>query len=174
MSTLQVGSRGSAVESLQRRLTAAGYDAGGNDGIYGPKTRAAVESFQRAQGIDVDGIAGRDTFQKLRDRDGFQEPAVDNASGTPNLRRTGDFRELAAFARAHGFTVTSTNGGRHNTGSAHYRGIAADVRTRDHTAAQVEQFMREARAAGYMVLDERRRPAGQRVWGGPHVHLQIQ
>ena len=24
---------------------------------------------------------------------------------------------------------------------------------------------------GYVVLDERVRPLGQRVWGGPHIHI---
>lgn len=173
MPNLSVGSRGSAVEDLQRRLSAAGFNPGTADGIFGPRTRAAVIAFQEAKGIGADGVAGPLTFQQLRNSDGFERTTVDNTTGVPRARRTGDYRELVDFARARGFTITATNGGRHNPGSAHYRGLAADVRTRDKTSAQVEQFMREARAAGYIVHDERRRPPGQRVWSGPHLHLQI-
>lgn len=42
-------------QELQRRLTAAGYDTGGTDGVIGAKTRAAIEAFQRAQGLAVTG-----------------------------------------------------------------------------------------------------------------------
>jgi len=84
-----------------------------------------------------------------------------------------DAAGLAQFAQQRGFVVTSTTGGSHNTGSAHYRGRAIDVRTRDHTPAQVDQFIREARAAGFRVRDERFPPPGQPVWSGPHVHLQV-
>jgi peptidoglycan hydrolase-like protein with peptidoglycan-binding domain len=170
--TLQTGSRGNDVANLQRQLAAQGYNPGSADGIFGPRTRRAVEAFQQAQGIGVDGIAGRRTFEKLqaaRNTDSFD---AGNTTGvTP--RRTGDYRELVDFARARGFTVTSTNGGQHNVGSSHYEGRAIDVRTRDKTNAQVNQFIREARAAGYHVGDERRRPAGQAVWSGPHLHLEI-
>ena len=175
---LQTGSRGNNVENLQRQLAAQGFNPGTADGIYGTRTRRAVEQFQRANGLQVDGRAGPRTFARLqreRNSDGFQDTRVDNTTGTPRVapRRTGDYRELAEFARQRGFTVTSTNGGRHNPGSSHYEGRAIDVRTRDKTNAQVQQFIREARAAGYQVADERRRPPGQRVWSGPHLHLEI-
>ncbi|NTT87862.1 lytic murein transglycosylase [Tabrizicola sp. SY72] len=42
-------------QELQRRLTAAGYDTGGTDGVIGAKTRAAIEAFQRARGLAVTG-----------------------------------------------------------------------------------------------------------------------
>ncbi len=77
------------------------------------------------------------------------------------------YEGLVQFATEQGFTVTSTTGGAHNTGSAHYEGRAIDVRTRDKTPEQVERFIREARDAGITVFDERARPPGQRVWGGP-------
>lgn len=84
-----------------------------------------------------------------------------------------DWKDLKRFAETHGFTVTSTTGGKHNVGSKHYRGLAIDVRTRDKTNAQVEKFIAAAKAAGIKVRDERVRPAGQKVWGGAHLHLEI-
>ena len=54
-----VRSAGSTVVALQRAL---GVPA---DGVYGPRTRAAVRRFQRAKGLTVDGIAGPVTLAAL-------------------------------------------------------------------------------------------------------------
>ena len=60
-SLLRVGSRGQAVTNLQRQLAGLGFNPGPIDGIFGPKTKAAVVAFQRAAGITVDGIVGPQT-----------------------------------------------------------------------------------------------------------------
>lgn len=84
-----------------------------------------------------------------------------------------DFNDLVKLAEDNGFHVTSTNGGSHNRGSKHFLGLAIDVRTRDKTARQITDFMNLVRNQGLRVLDERTRPPGQRVWGGPHLHIEI-
>jgi N-acetylmuramoyl-L-alanine amidase len=58
--------RGDDVRDLQHRLNQLGFDAGPEDGIFGPLLRAAVEEFQRNVGIDVDGVAGPETVGALR------------------------------------------------------------------------------------------------------------
>lgn len=80
---------------------------------------------------------------------------------------------LQDFAKAQGFVVTSTNGGKHNKGSLHYLGRAIDVRTRGRSDADIAKLMEAAKAAGYRVVDERTRPKGQAVWGGPHLHIEL-
>lgn len=40
---------------LQRKLTAAGYDTQGSDGVIGSKTIAAINAFQSARGLPVTG-----------------------------------------------------------------------------------------------------------------------
>lgn len=65
MATLRNGSRGSAVTALQEMLNGLGFDSGKADGIYGPKTEAAVKRFQEANGLTVDGIAGEQTLTTL-------------------------------------------------------------------------------------------------------------
>lgn len=50
---------------VQYRLNAAGFAAGEVDGLMGPKTRGAVESFQHAYKLRVDGIPGPKTQAKL-------------------------------------------------------------------------------------------------------------
>lgn len=58
-STLELGDRGSRVAKLQRLL---GITA---DGVFGPKTRAAVRAFQRENGLVVDGVVGPQTWAAL-------------------------------------------------------------------------------------------------------------
>jgi N-acetylmuramoyl-L-alanine amidase len=57
---------GDDVQDLQRRLTRLGFDAGYEDGLYGPQTFDAVREFQLNVGLDVDGIAGPATVDLLR------------------------------------------------------------------------------------------------------------
>ena len=54
-----------AVRSLQTKLTANGFSPGPVDGRFGPLTRSAVERFQQADGLAVDGIVGRHTRHGL-------------------------------------------------------------------------------------------------------------
>lgn len=63
--TLRKGSRGDDVKKLQETLNALGYDCGTADGIFGEKTEIAVRSFQQANGLAVDGIAGKNTMALL-------------------------------------------------------------------------------------------------------------
>jgi N-acetylmuramoyl-L-alanine amidase len=50
--------RGDDVLDLQHRLNALGFHAGREDGIFGPRTEAAVREFQRNAGIAADGVLG--------------------------------------------------------------------------------------------------------------------
>lgn len=63
--TLSSGSRGSAVEELQKKLNSLGYSCGTVDGDYGAKTANAVREFQRKNGLSVDGIAGPKTLEAI-------------------------------------------------------------------------------------------------------------
>jgi hypothetical protein len=99
--------------------------------------------------------------------------AISGKSGGTTAAGIDSLKELTSFIKQQGFQVTSTTGGRHNVGSAHYEGRAADVRTRGKSAAEIEDFIATAKAAGLDVVDERRRLAGEKVYGGPHFHLQL-
>jgi peptidoglycan hydrolase-like protein with peptidoglycan-binding domain len=63
---LAIGSSGTPVVELQQRLN----DAGANpplavDGKFGPGTQRAVIAFQRANGLQPDGVVGPKTRAKL-------------------------------------------------------------------------------------------------------------
>ena len=57
--------KGDDVLAVQAQLIALGFDPGTADGIYGPKSAAALTAFQKARGIEVDGIVGPDTRREL-------------------------------------------------------------------------------------------------------------
>jgi len=84
-----------------------------------------------------------------------------------------NYKDLKRFAEFFGFVVTSTTGGKHNRASKHALGLAIDVRTRDKENEQIRAFIEKARAIGVRVIDERKRPIGQAVWSGAHLHLDI-
>jgi peptidoglycan hydrolase-like protein with peptidoglycan-binding domain len=65
LTTLRPGMRGAAVQCLEEALRAKGYQRGWVDGYFGNVTTAAVKAFQRANGLAVDGIAGRQTLGRL-------------------------------------------------------------------------------------------------------------
>jgi N-acetylmuramoyl-L-alanine amidase len=58
--------RGDDVLYLQRRLNELGFDCGPVDGIFSPEVEVAVTDFQRNAGLNVDGIVGETTFDRLR------------------------------------------------------------------------------------------------------------
>lgn len=64
-STLRAGASGSSVRCLQQAVAAAGFSPGPVDGAFGNQTRAAVSSYQRANGLTVDGVVGRQTGTAL-------------------------------------------------------------------------------------------------------------
>lgn len=57
--------RGDDVLDLQHRLNQLGFDAGVEDGLFGPTVRAAVVEFQGNVGLDMDGIVGARTLEAL-------------------------------------------------------------------------------------------------------------
>jgi len=54
-------------KQVQIALKNAGYDPGPIDGKKGQKTREAIMAFQKANGLAVDGRAGKLTWGLLRD-----------------------------------------------------------------------------------------------------------
>jgi peptidoglycan hydrolase-like protein with peptidoglycan-binding domain len=76
---LYSGSDGNSVSRLQHLLTHAGFDCGGVDGDFGPQTRAAVLAFQKAHGLESDGLVGPKTWEALQ-----------AAPVTPTPKRAGD------------------------------------------------------------------------------------
>lgn len=90
---LREGNRGSEVRAVQQKLKNWGYYSGEVDGIFGPQTTAAVKSFQRKNGLAVDGVVGRETYAAL----GMTVPV---SSGTSSYQN--DINMLARMIAAEG------------------------------------------------------------------------
>ena len=56
---------GSRVKTLQQVLISLGFLSGKADGIYGKLTGNAVKSYQKANGLTADGLAGKKTLASL-------------------------------------------------------------------------------------------------------------
>lgn len=61
----KLGSTGSEVKKVQKKLKELGYYTGSVDGIYGKQTKNAVTKFQKNCGITADGICGKQTLLYL-------------------------------------------------------------------------------------------------------------
>jgi N-acetyl-anhydromuramyl-L-alanine amidase AmpD len=59
------GSTGAQVKAVQTLLNRQGYEAGAEDGIFGPATKSAVRAFQTARGLAADGTVGPKTWTAL-------------------------------------------------------------------------------------------------------------
>lgn len=62
---LNRGNRGLRVQQMQQRLRSLGYLADGADGIFGSRTQAAVQLFQRENNLSVSESATRETLMTL-------------------------------------------------------------------------------------------------------------
>lgn len=62
---LRYGSKGSDVRALQGLLVCNGYKSAYVDGDFGNGTKSAVLAYQEKHGLEVDGIAGQETFTSL-------------------------------------------------------------------------------------------------------------
>jgi N-acetylmuramoyl-L-alanine amidase len=81
--------RGDDVLSVERRLDELGFDCGPVDGIFSPALEVAVTEFQRNTGLNVDGIVGETTLDRLRI---LQKIGQENGTGNIPDRMNGYMR----------------------------------------------------------------------------------
>ena len=87
------GESGEPVATVQRAFVDLGFDmpvTTGNgcklaDGIFGAETEQVVRQFQKINGLDVDGVVGRQTLKKLEDLTNAQT-ATDRAKLAASTR----------------------------------------------------------------------------------------
>lgn len=64
LTVLQKGSKNNEVKTLQRLLKSLGYNLS-IDGDFGSETQNALKSYQKAKGLTVDGICGKNSWNSL-------------------------------------------------------------------------------------------------------------
>lgn len=65
MTIYKLGSKGEEVRKIQEELKSLGFYKGPIDGDFGGGTEAGVRAFQKANGLDVDGKVGPQTWKAL-------------------------------------------------------------------------------------------------------------
>ena len=70
-----LGLDGSARRRIQLGLRSAGFDPGGADGLFGPRTRAAIRAWQSSRGVRATGYLNGPAVETLRTA-GVSAPAV--------------------------------------------------------------------------------------------------
>lgn len=65
MRTMRKGDKGEDVRALQILLKGRGYNCGTADGVFGSNTDSKVRAYQKAKGLEVDGVAGPATLGSL-------------------------------------------------------------------------------------------------------------
>ncbi|MDC0712377.1 peptidoglycan-binding domain-containing protein [Stigmatella sp. ncwal1] len=153
--SLRPGARGESVRSLQDKLKASGFDPGRSDGIFGPRTERAVRDFQRSQGLQVDGIAGRRTSAALNGTDGMagNRPGTNGVNGTARLNNQPDGRGMTTGSitvNGRSYQFNSGSGSRFSTPEGTYR-VTAHRNSRSEAA-----FVRDGVGFSFRMEDARR------------------
>jgi hypothetical protein len=80
---------------VQTALKAKGFDPGPIDGVYGPRTNAAIQDFQRSENLMVTGRLDRETTTRLAGLSGRSDSGVEpSASPLTTTAPTSDPQPL--------------------------------------------------------------------------------
>lgn len=104
------GSRGAAVREVQQLLIDQGYLDDVADGVAGPKTIAAIKAFQKAKGLEVDGVCGSGTYRVLAGHD--YEPQEMAAGDVPSTARAMYVSATAYSSQDPGLSAYTASGTR--------------------------------------------------------------
>lgn len=115
--TLREGAHGAAVRTLQEGLRKGGFNPGPVDGIFGPKTEAAVKAFQAKHGLQVDGIVGPKTWAALKSAHVPTKPPVTPPDNPPSTRGA-KIADAAKQLANHGYHYTWGGGHRSKPGAS--------------------------------------------------------
>lgn len=102
---LQNGDRGQAVKDLQKLLKNKGYYNSSLDGIFGPRTEAAVRNYQINNQLAVDGIAGPQTIHHLKN---VPSQPMTSRSNTPAQRNQQETNSSSSANTSTNTTQSST------------------------------------------------------------------
>lgn len=112
---LSMGASGPAVTALQRQLNLLGFDCGAADGVFGPKTAAAVKAFQSSHGLVPDGIVGPKTRGALTIALFSRTTASPGEVNAPTTANPGELNASSVLAEKAN-SVALSMGGYHSTG----------------------------------------------------------
>lgn len=185
---LREGSKGPAVSQLQKALADKGFNPGQIDGNFGPRTEAALKSFQRSRGIEADGIFGPQSRAAFSRGPVSSPSKPDNVSSAPATNGNGSItyngkkvsdpvlrNKLEQVADFFGRNITVTSGDRDfvpkggSRTSLHLAHRAVDLHVQGIPDSEVFSRLKSSGllSNGYEVI----RHGPNTATGGPHIHI---
>ena len=177
--TLEFGSEGSRVRTLQQKLKSLGYLAGTVDGKYGVETQAAVISFQRNNGLTADGKAGSATLTKLYSgnvkKATGNAPKIDTSEKKKSGQDTSNIASTGFETLENGSEGTQVRKLQERLKQLNYYTGSVDGSFGDATEAAVMAFQQ----VNNLTVDGKAGPATQRVLYGtgkqsPSMYTSLQ
>jgi len=101
---------GEDVRLLQATLEIVGLDPGTADGVYGPRTAAAVRSYQASRGLTEDAIVGPRTWARLSGEEGSRLQGRQLQTTIVGATSGQDVRDAQEALRAAGFPPGAIDG----------------------------------------------------------------
>jgi hypothetical protein len=101
---LDEGDHGAQVRHIQELLNKHGAHLA-LDGDFGPKTELAVKAFQRANGLEVDGVVGPKTMAKLEGTSANRVPAGTGRAAQSDERDVGPTRLATGYRNGRPFQL---------------------------------------------------------------------
>lgn len=190
-STLRYGMRSSAVVALQKQLASLGYFKGPTTGYFGPITKGAVSSFEKAKHLHRDGVADPAMRRALaaavaaKAKTSTPAPASWKTAPAPandyrrvqyhgvtmNVRTRQMLQRAEKYAKAMGApgSFSLSQGSYHRGVSAsagtHDGGGALDIRISAYSRATADKMVKALRMAGFAAW---RRGVNDGL--PPHIH----
>jgi peptidoglycan hydrolase-like protein with peptidoglycan-binding domain len=143
--TLRLWSKGSAVKAMQKAIGGLAVD-----GVFGPKTQARVEAYQRSKGLAVTGVVDSRTWKALM---GGSSTTSSSKSSSSSSGATSSTSPLAKYAN-----VTLRLWSKGSAVKAMQKavgGLAVDGVFGPKTQARVEAYQRSKGLAVTGVVDSR-------------------
>ena len=177
--TLEFGSEGSAVKTLQQKLKDLGYLSGTVDGKFGIATQAAVIAFQRNNGLTADGKAGTATLSKLYSGNAKKAsgnaPKIETSDKKKSGRDTSNIASTGFETLENGSESSAVKKLQQRLKDLNYYSGSVDGKFGDATEAAVMAFQQQ----NNLTVDGKAGPATQRVLYGtgaqsPSMYTSIQ
>ena len=170
--TLEIGSKGSEVRTLQQKLKDLGYLSGSVDGSFGVATEAAVIAFQKNNNLTADGKAGTATLNKLysgtaKKSTGTAARIASSADTSSGGRDTSDIASTGYITLEQGSTGTQVRTLQQRLKDLGYYSGSVDGSFGESTMASVMAFQ----LRNNLTVDGKAGPATQRVLFGSKSNI---
>jgi len=99
------------ISEVQTLLNKKGYNAGPSDGIAGKKTRGAIQKFEQASNLPVDGLVDDALYAALKQGDGTPVPSNGNSTSGSTTPAAQQLRSESAVFNKSGLQACLITGG---------------------------------------------------------------